>query len=86
MKVKKDYKSEVLEIIRTKDWDRARNINNEYLYRYILRHKDTDENCRIIWEHTRLRDFESEILDIIKTKDWNRAKWSNDKRLYHRTQ
>ena len=78
----RNYKSEVSEIVDTKDWDRAKNSNDRNLYGYICRHKDIDESCRIVLEHIRPRDFESEILDIIKTKDWDRAKNSNDRNLY----
>ena len=84
MKAKKDYKSEVLDIIRTKDWNRARWSNDKNLYEYIKCHKDTDEDCKIIWEHIsrQSRDYKSEISDIIRTKDWNRARNSNDGNLY----
>ena len=81
-KSKRNYKSEILDIVKTKDWDRARYSSDQNLYRYIKRHKDTDENCRIIWEHIRLRDFESEVSEIVETKDWDRAKRSNDINLY----
>jgi len=81
---KRDYKSEVLDIIRTKDWNRARNSNDRNLYQYIKRHRDTDENCKIIWEHvnTQNRNYKSEVLEIVKTKNWDRAKCSNDRNLY----
>jgi hypothetical protein len=84
MKAKKDYKLEVLDIIKIKDWNRARDCNNGRLYAYVKRHKDTDGNCKIVWDHIRARsrNYKSEILDIIKTKDWNRAKGSNDQSLY----
>jgi predicted lipoprotein with Yx(FWY)xxD motif len=84
MKAKKDYKSEVFDIVKTKDWDKARWSNDINLYYYIKRHKDTNENCRIIWEHInqQSRDFELEISEIIETKDWDRARCSNDINLY----
>jgi hypothetical protein len=81
-KLKRNYKSEILEIIETKDWDRAKKSNDENLYSYVRRHKDTDENCRIISEHIGPRDVKSEILDIIETEDWSKAKKSNDRNLY----
>ena len=80
---KRDYKSEVLDIIKTKDWDRAKVSNDKYLYNYICRHRDIDKNCKIIWEHIRPRDYKSEVLEIIETKDWDRAKWSNDENLHN---
>ncbi len=80
---RRDYESEVLEIIRTKDWSKARPCNDNDLYAYISRHKNKDKNCKIIWEHIRPRDFKSEILEIVETKDWDRARYSNDKRLYN---
>jgi hypothetical protein len=85
MKVKKDYKSEVLEIVETKDWDRAKSSNDRNLYQYIYRNKDTDENCRIIRKHINQqgRNYKSEILDIIKAEDWDRARRSNDEYLYN---
>ena len=84
MKTKEDNKSEILDIIKTKDWGRARSCNNKSLYNYILRHKDTDENCKIIWEHINIRrDCKSEVLEIIRTKDWDRAKSCNYKNLYN---
>ena len=51
MKAKKDYESEILDIVETEDWSRARCSNSRNLYCYIQRYKDTDENCKIIWEH-----------------------------------
>ena len=51
MKTKEDNKSEILDIIKTKDWDRAKKSNDRKLYLYIYHRKDTDKNCRIIWEH-----------------------------------
>jgi hypothetical protein len=82
MKAKKDYKSEVLDIVKTKDWDRARWSNDKNLYLYINNHRNTDEDCKIIWEHIRPRKYESEVLEIIETKNWDRARSSNDKSLY----
>jgi hypothetical protein len=84
VKLKKDHESEIPEIIRTKDWDRAKKSNDKSLYLYIRCHKDDDKNCKIIWEHikTETRDFKSEILEIIRTKDWDRTRWSNDRNLY----
>jgi hypothetical protein len=51
MKTKRNYESEILDIVKTKDWDRARWSNDKNLYLYINNHRDTDENCKIIWEH-----------------------------------
>jgi hypothetical protein len=48
---KRNYKSEILDIIGTKDWDRAKKSNNGNLYQYIKYHRDTNENCKTIWEH-----------------------------------
>jgi hypothetical protein len=80
----RDYKSEISDIIRTKNWDRAKWSNDNNLYQYVCRHRDTDENCKTICEHIshQNKDFESEILEIVETKDWGRAKGSNDKSLY----
>ena len=79
----RDYKLEVLGIIETEDWNRARYSNDKSLYNYILAYRDTDENCKIIWEHIKPRDYKSEILEIIETKDWNRVRQCNDKYLYN---
>ena len=81
-KSKRNYESEVLDIIETRDWDRAKKSNDKNLHRYIIYHKDTDENCRIVWEHIKSRDFESEILEIVETKDWDRVRYCNDVSLY----
>jgi hypothetical protein len=80
----RDFESEISKIIETENWDRARHCNDKSLYQYVCRYKDTNENCRIIWEHIsqRSRDYESEVLEIIRTKDWDRAKGSNDRNLY----
>ena len=78
----KDHGSEISEIIETKDWDRAKGFNDQSLYVYIFRYKDTDESCKIVWDHIKKIDFKSEILKIIETKDWDRAKGSNDRNLY----
>ncbi len=78
----KDHGSEISEIIETKDWDRAKKSNDQSLYAYIFRYKDTDESCKIIWDHIKSRDYESKVLNIIKTEDWDRAKGSNDRDLY----
>jgi hypothetical protein len=75
MKSKRNYESEILDIVKTEDWDRAKR-SNKNLYQYIYRHRDTDENCKTIWKHVRSRNngYESEILEIIETKDWDRAR------------
>jgi hypothetical protein len=79
----RDFESEVLEIIETKDWDRAKASNDRNLYDYIRCHRGTDENCKIIWDHISIRkDYKSEISEIIETEDWDRARGSNDKNLY----
>lgn len=82
MKTKRDYKSEILDIIKNKDWSKAKKSNDKNLYQYIYRYKDTDENCRIILEHIGPRDYESEVLDIVRTKDWGRIRRNNNKNLY----
>jgi sortase (surface protein transpeptidase) len=83
-KSKEDYESEILDIIRTKDWNRARGCNDKNLYDYIRRNRNTDKNCMKVWNHikTETRDYKSEILNIIETEDWNRARGCNDENLY----
>jgi hypothetical protein len=75
---KRNYESEILDIIKTEDWNRAKQRNDKNLYHYVYCHKDTDKNCMIIWKHIRSRNYESEISNIIRMKNWDRAKCSND--------
>jgi len=81
-KSKRNYELEILEIVETKDWDRARRSNDENLYQYMYHHKNINKNCRIISEHIKPRDFKSEVSKIVETKDWDRARPCNDKNLY----
>jgi hypothetical protein len=61
----KDFESEVLEIIRTKDWDRARCSKDRNLYRHIRQYNDIDKNCKIIWEHIKAERKHHSIKDYL---------------------
>jgi hypothetical protein len=78
-----NLKFEILDIIKKKDWDRARYSNNPSLYYYVYKHKGSDNDCRKVWDNLKRRNLMDEVINIIKTGNWDKAKRCNDVNLYN---
>ena len=79
-----NYEEIAKEICETKEYQKASRIANEYLYRWVIRNKDTNPYAKEIWENLdHIINYEELAKEICKTKDYRKASYKSNESLYH---